>query len=238
MKRIRAAYEVKFRKLLQGLHARKVGKALDWFTSRAEELSARDNILLPVGLNRVYEATAHKIAHARRHMRVPPGSDNAPVFWCDAGLGGLARWLRATGYEAHWRYGIDDAELLREAERINAIVLTTDSGLMERGVLRDEHLRAMWLPPALKIPEQLAAVFREFNLERRSSRCMSCGGEMHRTDKEDWREQIPPKTYRWLNEFYVCERCGKLFWHGTHWRKIRETMVQSQDRMHDKFSHE
>ncbi|MCD6378693.1 MAG: hypothetical protein DRO01_07865, partial [Thermoproteota archaeon] len=31
-----------------------------------------------------------------------------PVILCDAMLGGLARWLRAAGYEAQFIYGIDD----------------------------------------------------------------------------------------------------------------------------------
>jgi len=34
------------------------------------------------------------------------------------------------------------------------------------------------------------------------------------------REQIPPRTYRWQDEYFVCGRCGKLFWHGTHWLRI------------------
>jgi len=30
------------------------------------------------------------------------------TFFCDAMLGGLARWLRAAGYDAEYEYGIDD----------------------------------------------------------------------------------------------------------------------------------
>jgi uncharacterized protein with PIN domain len=41
---------------------------------------------------------------------------------------------------------------------------------------------------------------------------MSCGGELLKGDKEALRERIPPKTYRWLGEYFVCGRCGKLFW--------------------------
>ena len=35
-----------------------------------------------------------------------PGPE--PWFACDAMLGGLARWLRAAGYDASWEHGIDD----------------------------------------------------------------------------------------------------------------------------------
>jgi uncharacterized protein with PIN domain len=81
-----------------------------------------------------------------------------------------------------------------------------------------------WLPPTLGIPEQLALVFREFGLTLRVPRCMSCGGELRRGDKEALKERIPPKTYRWLDEYFVCARCGKLFWHGTHWRRIAKAL--------------
>lgn len=36
------------------------------------------------------------------------GSTDPPRFACDAMLGGLARWLRAAGYDATWTYGIED----------------------------------------------------------------------------------------------------------------------------------
>jgi uncharacterized protein with PIN domain len=146
------------------------------------------------------------------------------VFWCDAGLGGLARWLRAAGYAAAWQPDIDDNELLREARTISATILTTDSMLMERRVLRDRILPAFWLPPTLRIPEQLALVFREFALTTRTARCMSCSGELRRVEKEILRERIPPKTYRWLEEFFVCSRCNRLFWRGTHWTRIQQQL--------------
>jgi uncharacterized protein with PIN domain len=92
--------------------------------------------------------------------------------------------------------------------------------LMEHGMLRDGVIPALWLPPTLKLPEQLALVFREFNLTARPPRCTSCGGELHRGDKESLRARIPPRTYLWLDEFFVCARCDKLFWQGTHWQRI------------------
>src|ERR1039458_5862271 len=86
--------------------------------------------------------------------------------------------------------GIADDELLRQARQDHATVLTTDGMLMERRLLRDRVIPAFWLPPTLKIPEQMALVFREFGLMLREPRCMSCGGELRRGSKEDLRERI------------------------------------------------
>jgi len=104
------------------------------------------------------------------------------------------------------------------------VILTTDSGMMERRVLRDNTIISMWLPPSLSIPDQLATVFREFRLRVGEPRCMSCGGELGRESKEALKDRIPPKTYLWLDEYFVCKRCGKLFWHGTHWVRIQRTI--------------
>ena len=223
MKRIRSAFQSRFRQLLAPLHPRNMEKALEWTERRADELARTKNILLSVALHRVYEEL-HRRTLVFRSRKTAATPDQDIVFWCDAGLGGLARWLRAAGYEAHWEYGIDDAELLRRAQKIHATVLTTDSGLMERGILRDGHLRALWLPPALHIPEQLGGVFAQFGLQRRPSRCTACSGQLLLTDKEELKAQIPPKTYLWLNEFWQCERCSKIFWNGTHWRNIQNEL--------------
>ncbi len=223
MRRIRTAYEARFRKLLESVRARKIDKAIEWFHQRSEKLAEQENLPLPTALNRTYETALRKNVSWFNRKLAQAGSQKnvSPVFWCDAGLGGLARWLRASGYEAHWKYGIADDELVREAQQIGAVILTTDSGMMERKLLRDGIVPALWLSPTLKIPDQLTIVFQELHLEKRASRCMSCGGELRLADKETLREKIPPKTYRWLDEYFVCERCGQLFWHGTHWGKIR-----------------
>src|SRR6266480_3277762 len=59
-----------------------------------------------------------------------------------------------------------------------------------------------------------------FRLAVREARCMTCGGELRPVEKECVRERIPPRTWCWLDEYFVCARCNQLFWHGTHWRKI------------------
>ncbi len=211
MSRICKAYQVRFRTLLQAARARRLEQGVQWLVEAARRLSAEEHLPPADAFHRVYEALATKPPFRRLAPRPPPAR-----FWCDAGLGGLARWLRAAGYEAFWRPDIGDDELLHEAREANATILTTDSMLMERRVLRDGLIPGLWLPPALGIPGQLAQVFREFGLTAGQARCMSCGGELERADKEALRERIPPRTYRWLDEFFVCRQCGKLLWHGSH----------------------
>jgi uncharacterized protein with PIN domain len=205
--------------LLRQAQARRLEQGVQWLVAKAHRLRAREGTPLADALAQVYERLA-----SRRFFQASPGADSPGLFLCDAGLGGLARWLRATGYDAAWQPDIDDDELLREARRLGATLLTTDAMLMARRLLRDRVIPAFWLPPTLSMAQQLALVFREFGLAVRGPRCMACGGELCRVPKEALRERIPPRTYRWLDEYFVCGRCDKLFWHGTHWQKILRTL--------------
>jgi uncharacterized protein len=213
--RIQKAYETQFRWRLRQAGARRLDQGVNGLVAKAQHLSASQKVSLSEAFKQIYEELARKCR--AQVCKAPPPNIH---FFCDAGLGGLARWLRAAGYEARWEAGIDDDELLKKAAENSATILTTDSMLMERRLLRDRIIPALWLPPTLRLQEQLVLVFRELGLAVRPSRCMNCGGNLLRVDKETMRERIPPKTYLWLNEYFVCNRCGKLFWHGTHWQKI------------------
>ena len=214
MHRIRKGYEAQFRLLLHQVGARKLDQGVCWFIQKCRQKSVHEGISQKEALARVYAELAGRGAFRRKHALPQVG------FWCDAGLGGLARWLRAAGHIAHWQPGIGDDHLLRQAQQTGAIILTTDSMLMERRLLRDRILPAFWLPPTLKIPAQLAAVFREFHLTLEEPRCMDCGGELRQVSKESLQDRIPPKTYRWFDEYFLCAECDHVFWHGTHWEKI------------------
>jgi len=226
MSRILKAYRTRFRTLLEAAGARRLEQGVQWLVGKAQRASLRDGIPLANSLTQVYE----QLSARPRFQRV--GSAPAVIrFFCDAGLGGLARWLRAAGYDALWEAGIDDDELLRQGVKHSAVILTTDSMLMERRVLRDGIIPAFWMPPTLTISGQLRLVFREFALALRDSRCMSCGGELRRVAKESLQERIPPRTYRWLDEFFVCNRCDNIFWHGTHWQRIRSELEALRNRV-------
>src|SRR5579859_6204319 len=157
--RIQKAYQTQFRWLLQQAGARRLDQGVDWLLARARHLSATQGVSLATALTRTCEEVA-------RRCRRPTGKTPPPDlhFFCDAGLGGLARWLRAAGYEARWGAGIDDDALLKAAVANSATILTTDSMLMERRLLRDRVIPAVWLPPTLSIQDQLALAFRELGL--------------------------------------------------------------------------
>jgi hypothetical protein len=159
MSRIQKAYENKFRAILGSVKPQKFDKAVHWFRQRAERAAVGRKIPAAIATAEVYENTRQRLARWRQtqggRARCPQHAEIAQIsglsrFLCDAGLGGLARWLRGAGYEAKWMGDkVDDNALLREAQHWPAILLTTDSLLMERRLLRDGIIRALWLSPAV-----------------------------------------------------------------------------------------
>jgi len=139
-------------------------------------------------------------------------------------LKGLARWLRAAGYDAWWSYNIDDAELIRFAKEEKRVLVTSDSGIMKTLAASNGEFPSLFIPREMNVPEQVKHVFTEFELNRLQPRCMKCGGHLAWIPKASVREEAPSKTYCWLDDFYRCLRCGQLFWKGTHWIKIQDRL--------------
>jgi uncharacterized protein len=157
-------------------------------------------------------------------------SDPEPRFACDAMLGGLARWLRAAGYDACWAAGIDDRELVRLARAEGRTLLTSDTRIPHFAVVRDGVLPSLWIPHGLGVQEQLAYVLGKLGLPLREPRCMACGGGLVEVAKEDVRGRVPPRSFAWVDRFWECGRCRQVFWHGTHWQRIRERLREAAPR--------
>ncbi len=148
------------------------------------------------------------------------------TFLCDAMLGGLARWLRAAGYDAEFHYGIKDAELIDRAISTGRTVLSCDGPLFDRNVIKNGRVRAVYVPQQLSKLDALRFVVRELSLPLRPPRCMACGGELAEVPKHSVMDEAPPLAYRNCRHFWRCARCGKLLWHGTHWRKITKRLKE------------
>ena len=225
--RLEVGYREKFRTLLAKVRPRRLDFGADLLVRRAREMRIREGIPLGRALARVYEATRVRVEKrlaltvACSLSGLPLGQEPAaPRFVCDASLGGLARWLRAAGYEAEWAEKGGADELLRRARAGGGVLLTTDSRMMERTAIREGSVPAQWLPSDLPRIAQLKMLMRDLGLRPRAPRCMSCGGELRAVAKDEVADRIPPRTARWKDEYYLCAGCGRLYWQGTHWQRI------------------
>ena len=229
MGRIEQAFERRYQELLGELGARDRVKGMRWFREKSAEGARKNGGSVSRAHAELLIALLGKVHRFRRRRGAEPAQPCR--VYCDAGLGGLARWLRAAGCEAFWTRDISDAELISAAVRESAVIITTDSPLLERRMITHGEVRAIWVPPSLTMLEQLRLVQAELELPQAEldSRCMRCGGELREVRKEDVKEQIPPRTYRWLDEFFQCQECRQIFWNGTHWKRIQERLGKNRE---------
>lgn len=144
----------------------------------------------------------------------------ARKFLCDEMLHSLGRWLRAAGYDtAVAAAGDDDEALLRHAVAEGRVLVTRDRKLAARGapgaevvVLSGNGLEENALELARRIGvDWLAAPF---------SRCLVDNAPL-RPATEDEVARLPAKARRLGGPVTACSVCGRVYWPGSHVRRMR-----------------
>ena len=141
-------------------------------------------------------------------------------FIADMMLGRLARWLRLYGHDT--LYGIkDDDEIIRVALREGRIILTKDVALARRAErlgARVFLLRSNSLEGQVRELKELGVEFGE--LFPSKARCPKCNGPIKPVSKREVKGRVPSKVYESYDEFYVCQKCGQIYWPGKQWREM------------------
>jgi uncharacterized protein len=147
--------------------------------------------------------------------------EGRPRFAADAMLGGLARHLRALGYDTAWESPIDDAELVRRAVAEGRILLTRDVGIAEEWWIGGLVLLSSDDPL-----EQLREVGARFALDDAAAftRCTRCNATLEPVAIADAGDAVPPAVREANLPLARCPDCGRVYWEGSHTRRMRETL--------------
>jgi uncharacterized protein with PIN domain len=149
----------------------------------------------------------------------------------DLNVGRLAKWLRALGYDAAFLPQADDGELVAIASREGRVLLTKDRHIMERRAMTKGQARAL-LVQGDRVMEQLAQVVRALGLDRELalSRCIACNVPLEERSREAVTAVVPEYVARTQVAFHQCPRCGRIYWRGTHWSRMREVLDAAVER--------
>jgi len=160
---------------------------------------------------------------AEANLTVAPAAPRdmaEPRFLCDQHLGKLVRLLRFCGFDTTWDPSWREPALARRAVREDRTLLSRHRALLKR-----RAVTSALLVRSNQADAQLAEVLRRFRLADRIAghgRCATCNGELAATPRPDVPVPIPPRTAAWLDDYWLCRTCGKLFWEGTHVQRLRE----------------
>jgi uncharacterized protein with PIN domain len=142
------------------------------------------------------------------------------AFIADVHLRKLARLLRLLGFDTVHSNDCADREIIARAAEEERIILTRDRALLKHNAVTHGY----WVRSVEPLA-QAREVVQRFDLRDQVQpfrRCVACNGSLIPVDKQDILSRIPPKTARWLDEYFICRTCDKLYWRGTHVPNLQE----------------
>jgi len=151
-------------------------------------------------------------------LRVRPEPLRETRFVLDVHLGKLAAYLRMLGFDARYQSCFSDEDLARISAEERRILLTRDRELLKRGQVTHGY----WLRQT-DSRRQTAEILNRFDLASAIQpfmRCMACNGLLEDIAKDQVRERIPPLAAELHDEFRQCRGCGRVYWKGSHYRRM------------------
>ncbi len=138
---------------------------------------------------------------------------------CDHMLGTLAKWLRFMGYDTAYPGPLDDTALIAAAHEEGRVLLTRDKELAARcpGAIRihsdvlEEQVREVAGALDLRVVDPL-------------SRCSVCNTPLVAVPLDAVRDLVPEGVRSRHQEFWQCPICRRVYWQGSHWRKMVERL--------------
>ncbi|HXH86253.1 MAG TPA: Mut7-C RNAse domain-containing protein [Nitrospira sp.] len=144
----------------------------------------------------------------------------------DAMLGRLARWLRILGYDTAYERKVADNVLIERVIEEGRWLLTRDTYLVQRRVLRGRHT----LIASDDVEEQLRQLHQDLKLDldvnhERGYRCADCNVVLMSISHAHATPLVPPFVAQQYREFLQCPQCRRVFWPGTHWNDLLKRLA-------------
>ncbi len=129
-------------------------------------------------------------------------SNSLPKLAVDGMLGGLAKLLRAIGFDV----------LFPASGTVTDRLFVT--------VKRTESIGRVTRVPEADPVEQLRQFLISVRLRPRRelflTRCLVCNSPVEPVEKQDISEIVPPAILETFRDFRLCRTCGKAYWRGSH----------------------
>ncbi len=156
--------------------------------------------------------------------RVRPLPLRQTRFVADSHLGRLAAYLRMLGFDTLYRNDYRDPELAGISSGEHRILLTRDRDLLKRKAVTHGHFVR---ESSFRL--QLIEVLERFDLAGSVApftRCMPCNGILEEVPREAVWERVPPLSRRHADRFRQCRDCGRVYWNGSHYRRMEQFIAQ------------
>ena len=146
-------------------------------------------------------------------------------FVADCMLGRLAKWLKIFGFDVLFFPRAEDRDLVEIARRDGRILLTRDTGLIEKTAKRPNRLFVRsddWEDQIVQVLDELDL----WNDVRPNTRCIECNIPLKALTKERARNLVTPYVSEHASSFAICPACNRVFWQGTHYGDMEKKVAK------------
>ena len=150
------------------------------------------------------------------------------TFIGDVHLGKLVRTLRLLGLDTTFNSNWNEQTIIKRSNAKQRMILTRDLELLQHGQTQYGY----WIR-ATNPSRQVEELFERFELTpylNPFTRCMKCNGVLRQTDLEPVKEQVPPKVQEWHSTYWQCSICQKVYWKGSHYKKLQQRVKELRNR--------
>jgi uncharacterized protein with PIN domain len=170
-----------------------------------------------------------KFAGARR----PALRQNDVAFVADSMLGSIARKLRIFGFDTLYAKNADDGEILKIGIDQGRVILTADREFFKRIV--KAGTRGVLVTGKGEV-EDLVHILSKNGVKSADvggigSRCSMCNGVLTPKNFNDVKGNVPEKVVSSQRDFFQCMDCNKVYWEGSHLRRIRALVKRIDSRL-------
>jgi len=134
-------------------------------------------------------------------------------------LGKLAKLLRIMGFDTLYSNRIDFKELLMIATEEKRLILTRNT-IIDRQKRENRFLFIKDNDPKRQLEEVITGLGLKADPARAFTRCILCNYELQEIRREDVEKRVPDYIFETHRDFSFCERCGRIFWKGTHHENV------------------
>lgn len=144
-------------------------------------------------------------------------------FILDVHLGKLARKLRLLGFDSLYKNDYSDEQIMYIAHSQKRIILTRDIG-----ILKHKKVEFGYWVHSTDPDIQIGEIILRFDLcdkIKPFTRCISCNGILSGIPKLVIRDKLKARTREYYHRFSQCSICGKIFWEGSHYEKLKKVIA-------------
>jgi uncharacterized protein with PIN domain len=145
-------------------------------------------------------------------------------FIVDGMLGSLSRKLRMFGFDTLYYNDIDDDKLIEISKQEGRILLTCDKMLFQRAT--NAGISGLLLEGSGDA-DDMTHVLKNYGIYSikflpEKSRCSLCNSILDTRDKDSVKKLVPENVITMQERFYFCKQCNKVYWEGSHMKKLQE----------------